>query len=109
MHTLKTVFPELPTFSPSGQGLEPALLAVQPLVHGHDVPLSAAAAHCQCHQLLCLPTLLESREEMIPGAWNGATHRVPYGRSSCTSCMSHPVESSLGTSCGGAQGDVYMP
>lgn len=53
------------SFFPLTQGLKPALLGFQPLVYGHDIPVSAAAPHSECHQLLSFPTLLESREEII--------------------------------------------
>lgn len=70
LHTLKmkNVFPKLLTLFPSGQGLT---LVVQPLVHGHDVPVSAAAAHCECRQLLCFPALLEPSEGVNTGTWSG--------------------------------------
>lgn len=53
------------SFFPLKQGFEPALLVFQPLVYRHDIPVSAAAAHSECHQLLCFPTLLESCKKII--------------------------------------------
>ena len=67
-YTLKICFSlcsNINSFFPLKQGFKPALLGFQPLVYGHDNPVSAAAAHSECHQLLSFPTLLESREEMI--------------------------------------------
>lgn len=70
LHTLKKIFFSLFQHSPTPpsplkQGFQPALLGLQPLVYGHDHPVSAAAAHSECHQLLSFPTLLESCEEII--------------------------------------------
>lgn len=53
------------SFFPFKQGFEPAVLVFQPLVYGHDIPVPAAAAHRECHQLLLFPTLLEPCEEII--------------------------------------------
>ena len=68
-YPLKNIFLFVPTFphplSPLKQGFQPALLGLQPLVYGHDHPVSAAAARSECHQLLSFPTLLESCEEII--------------------------------------------
>lgn len=67
LHTLKEMFFFCcqHDFFSLQQGFEPALLVFQPLVPGHDVPLSAVAIHNECHQLLCFPTLLESCKEII--------------------------------------------
>lgn len=53
------------SFFPLKQGFQPAVLVFQPLVYRHDIPVSAAAAHSECHQLLSFPALLESCEEII--------------------------------------------
>lgn len=53
------------TFFSLRQGFKPAVLVFQPLVYGHAIAVSAAAAYCECHQFLSFPTLLEPCKEII--------------------------------------------
>lgn len=84
------------SFFPFKQGFKPAVLVFQPLVYGYDIPVPAAAAHSECHQLLHFPTLLESCEEIIflGLEWGPPPPRALF----CTSRAPHPARlSQLGT------------
>lgn len=114
LHTLKTkkkCFSRVAnSLFPSGQGLTPALLVVQPLVHGHDVPVSAAAAHCECRQLLCFPTLLEPSEGMITGTWSRG--HSPSALWKLVLYLLHPISSQaefVDQLQGDAQDNFHMP
>ena len=67
-YTFKKCFPHfanITLFFPLKQGFKPAVLVFQPLVYGLDIPVSAAAAHSECYQLLSFSALLESCEKII--------------------------------------------